>query len=460
MIKKILFLCAFITLNTAFAQTICKRLVTTFDYSTSTGYSIQGSAELKDSLGTLYLTFSSDFSTSSGPDLYVYLTETGAAPTAIGNDDYEIAPLISNSGAQSYTLPSTVALGDYEYVTIHCKQYNHLWNSGLLGPESCFTYPTYSNINVEECFSYTSPSGNSIWTNTGIYSDTLVGMNAGGGDSIITIDLTVNIVSTDVTRMSNTLEFLADADNSTFQWINCVDNSDINGETNASFTPTVSGDYAVVITSQGNCVDTSYCFSVIVTEECLNYTPPSGNGTWTSSGIYSDTLMGEVSVIDLTLHTVDVNVTQSSVTNDLTAEADNSTFQWINCADNSVINGETNSSFTPNEVGEFAVIVTSSNNCVDTSACYTIHTVGIENHKIEVYSVYPNPSFGNITIQTKDMNAKSIRVYNMLNQRIPIEVLVSSLNTATIGMNVPNGIYNIHFENINGDAKTVKVIKN
>lgn len=467
MIKLLSLLCAFITFNSVFAQTICKRQVTNFDYSTTTGYSIQGTAELKDSLGILYLTFSSDFSTSSGPDLYVYLTETGAAPTAVGNDDYEIAPLISNSGAQTYTLPSSVAIDDYDYVTIHCKQFNHLWNSGLLGPETCYTYPTYSNLTVEECFSYTSPSGNSVWMSTGVYTDTLVGMSADGGDSIITIDLTINTANVSVTQSATTIELVADASNSTFQWINCSDNSMINGATNASFTPSESGDYAVIVTSSNNCVSTSSCFSVLKLEECFSYTSPSGNELWTNTGVYSDTLVGmnsnggdSIITIDLTVNTVDITVTESSTTHELTAEASNATFQWIDCSDNSIINGETNSVFVPTTIGDYAVIVTSSNNCVDTSACYTIHTVGIEESTIEEYSVYPNPTFDNITIQTQDLDEESVHMYNLLNQRMNVQVIASSLNSMTIDLNVPKGIYSIQFKNKNGHAKTVKVIKN
>ncbi len=46
-----------------------------------------------------------------------------------------------------------------------------------------------------------------------------------------------------------------------YQWIDCRNNSVMAGETNQSFTPTVNGDYAVVITS-GNCSDTSSCHSI------------------------------------------------------------------------------------------------------------------------------------------------------------------------------------------------------
>ena len=43
-----------------------------------------------------------------------------------------------------------------------------------------------------------------------------------------------------------------------YQWIDCHDMSPIAGETNQVFTPTVDGDYAVIVTVSG-CTDTSEC---------------------------------------------------------------------------------------------------------------------------------------------------------------------------------------------------------
>jgi hypothetical protein len=57
-----------------------------------------------------------------------------------------------------------------------------------LGPEPCDT--TFSTVNVSACDSYTSPSGNHTWINSGVYTDTL--LNTFGCDSIITINLTIN----------------------------------------------------------------------------------------------------------------------------------------------------------------------------------------------------------------------------------------------------------------------------
>jgi hypothetical protein len=51
-----------------------------------------------------------------------------------------------------------------------------------------------------------------------------------------------------------------------YQWIDCNNNNaPIAGEVNQSFSPSVNGDYAVIITN-GNCSDTSVCVNVLSTQ--------------------------------------------------------------------------------------------------------------------------------------------------------------------------------------------------
>lgn len=73
--------------------------------------------------------------------------------------------------------------------------------------------------------------------------------------------ITITGLDVAVTQGAQTLS--ADATGMSYQWIDCGTNTDIAGETNQSFTPTVTGDYAVVISS-GSCSDTSACFNMQV----------------------------------------------------------------------------------------------------------------------------------------------------------------------------------------------------
>jgi hypothetical protein len=73
------------------------------------------------------------------------------------------------------------------------------------------------------------------------------------------------------------------------------------------------------------------------------------------------------------------------------------TFQWIDCATNQELPGETNQNFTPTYSSDFAVIVT-QDGCVDTSACVTITEVSLDNITSDALVIYPNPSKGQFTI--------------------------------------------------------------
>lgn len=112
------------------------------------------------------------------------------------------------------------------------------------------------------CNSFTSPSGNYTWTNSGTYQDTVVG-TAGNCDSIYTINLTINTVDTSVTLANNVLTANV-ATGATYQWVDCNNgNATIAGATNASFTPTANGNYAVEVTQNG-CTATSSCYNVVL----------------------------------------------------------------------------------------------------------------------------------------------------------------------------------------------------
>ncbi len=259
MFKYLFILLSLISFQQVLAQTVCTRTVA--DFGTSSGsYTITGSATLVDSAGMLTLTLSSDFFTDSGPDLYLYLSINDQAPTVPGNTNIQVAALSSNSGSQSYIVPGSTAIDDYDYVTIHCVDFNAFWDGGLLGSSNCTTMSTDSTITVTNCDSYTSPSGNNTWTTTGTYLDTLVGANAQGGDSILTINLTIN--TTDVSITSTNLTISANAVGASYQWLDCNnDYAILEGEIEQSFTAIAIGNYAVEVTENG-CVDTSICFAI------------------------------------------------------------------------------------------------------------------------------------------------------------------------------------------------------
>ena len=105
------------------------------------------------------------------------------------------------------------------------------------------------------CDSYTWIDGNTYTSNNNTATHTL--SNAGGCDSVVTLDLTINTVDNGITNSSPAL--MANATGAAYQWLDCDNNySLIAGETNQSFTATANGSYAVEVT-QNNCRDTSNC---------------------------------------------------------------------------------------------------------------------------------------------------------------------------------------------------------
>ncbi|MFT5778509.1 MAG: hypothetical protein ACI837_001465 [Crocinitomicaceae bacterium] len=93
---------------------------------------------------------------------------------------------------------------------------------------------------------------------TGPWYHTLTGASVTGCDSTTSLNINwQSIANMTVTNDGVTLTSDAAASN-TFQWVNCPGYTLIPGETGQSFTPTVTGEYAVIV-NDGICVDTSAC---------------------------------------------------------------------------------------------------------------------------------------------------------------------------------------------------------
>lgn len=99
------------------------------------------------------------------------------------------------------------------------------------------------------------------YTEEGTYSDTI--LNAEGCDSIVITELTVFQPDVSVTQTGMLLT--AHSTSGTYQWLNADDDfAPVTGATAASYTATMSGNFAVAVT-ENNCTDTSAVYQVVLT---------------------------------------------------------------------------------------------------------------------------------------------------------------------------------------------------
>jgi hypothetical protein len=124
-------------------------------------------------------------------------------------------------------------------------------NLNLLQP------PIYSD-SIIACDSYTWIDGITYTDNTNNATFMLIDNN--GCDSLINLNLT--IIDNNPTVISNSESILSLSTNVLYQWLDCSNGfSEIIGETNSIFSPSINGNYAVEITDN-LCADTSECITI------------------------------------------------------------------------------------------------------------------------------------------------------------------------------------------------------
>lgn len=122
---------------------------------------------------------------------------------------------------------------------------------------SGFTPPTPTATDNCEGATSATPDVTFPITAGGLTVVTWTYIDGSGNTSSQTQNITITVVNTTVTSASATIT--ADATGATYQWIDCDNgNAPIVGETNISYTASVTGSYAVEVTENG-CTDMSAC---------------------------------------------------------------------------------------------------------------------------------------------------------------------------------------------------------
>lgn len=246
--------------------------------------------------------------------------------------------------------------------------------------------PTYSHINNTSCNEYISPGGKNKWITSGVYSDTIP--NAAGCDSIITVNLTVNHTS------------------------------------ESSFT----------------------------VQSCDFYISPGGKN-WTTTGIYKDTIPSSCGCDSIITVNLQIDRVDTAVIRDgsVLASTDlNAAHQWIDAENNTFIEGETFLTYTPDQTGIYAVIVTQGT-CVDTSSAYTVFVTGNENVDFGDIQLYPNPSNGKVTIELgKVYDEATVTIMNSTGMVVQ-KLQIRNSQKGEIVLNEP-GMYLVKIRTGNGET--------
>jgi Concanavalin A-like lectin/glucanases superfamily len=325
---------------------------------------------------------------------------------------------VSPSG--KYTWTSTGIYNDTIPNTIGCDS--------ILTVDLTVVGITINSIIVSACSSFTSPSGNYIWTQSGVYKDTVLGSS--GCDSIITINLSIN---------NSYHSFLV---------FNCESYTSPSGK----YTWTTSGTYQDTITNTAGC-DSILTINLTIgnnstnsinTNTCDYYVSPSGNHIWTATGTYLDTITNaagcdSVIRVNLTVDTVETGVSQNG--NNLSSQAIGASYQWLDCNKGmSIITGETNQNFSPSVSGSYAVEVT-QNKCVDTSACINMVIIGFPEFSNVKIMVLPNPTTGRIGVDMSGYKKEvTITLINNVGEILHTVTHIES-NPVYFDIDHPSGIY-------------------
>ncbi|MEQ9229443.1 MAG: T9SS type A sorting domain-containing protein [Cyclobacteriaceae bacterium] len=168
------------------------------------------------------------------------------------------------------------------------------------------------------CDYFITASGDSL-TTSGIYVDSLQSIT--NCDSVVHLNLSINSIDTTLSIFGDQLS--SNASGISYQWVDCNNQfAPIAGATSQTFQPLVNGVYAVILID-GNCVDTSDCYSVqnvgikAFIESTIQIFPNPSNG---ELHVFSDTNIMRYEIYDLLGRSVmrgNLNEQKAQITLDL-----------------------------------------------------------------------------------------------------------------------------------------------
>jgi len=353
------------------------------------------------------------------------------------------------------------------------------------------TYPNSSFINATTCNGTPYVYNNHYYTQQGIYYDTL--QTALGCDSLIITDLTItDTTQTNITGTTcNGTPFLFNNQNltqsgiyyDTLQGVNGCDSLIILSLTVTNINPTnitgaicTGGSFPFnnrQLTQAGIYYDTLQsaggCDSVVVLNLAVNNVLQTNiadsvcnGGTYifngrnlTQAGTYKDTLQavfGCDSVVTLNLQVNVVATPTITRTGDTLSTQTFNSYQWLL---NGTIAGGNSQSILITQNGNYSVAVTGTGGCMDTSAVFSVTGMGI-NEIISGYGVklFPNPNNGSFTLQFTDNIVREVEIKDAVGRSVVTATRVSGQQSFNVEELAPGIYIMIIYEN--GGQRSLK----
>ena len=263
-------------------NSFCATVITSYDPNDKSVYP----SSTLDISGDRWLTYTIRFqNTGTAPAEHIYITDTLSAAldwSTFSLLSYSHQPLtqVYNDGLVKFSFPH-INLPDSnsnEPASHGYVQFKIRVNSGLPVGSTIentaniffdFNTPVITNttgntvincsipptiINASICGGDNYLLNNVQYYNSGVYTQRIT--TSVGCDSLIELHLSATTFNNSISVNSGTLQ--TSQTGTGYQWINCSTNTAISGATGQTYTPTQSGNYAVVVTD-GICSDTSNC---------------------------------------------------------------------------------------------------------------------------------------------------------------------------------------------------------
>ncbi len=232
------------------------------------------------------------------------------------------------------------------------------------------------------------------------------------------------------------------------------------------------GDYNLLLFGyEGEISDFSYGASVIhvhpnyeeVAEAliCNGDELEFGTQTLTEAGVYVEPFLstfGCDSIVTMTLSVQEVDVLVSVSDYELTANALDVSYQWLDCnADWAEIVGATEQVFAPLENGSYAVII-NDGLCQDTSACYDIVALSLDELEDFGVNLFPNPNAGEFVLGFDDVIANlNVQIHDVAGRLIYVNEYQNTSNI-NLDLEVATGVYYIVLTGVQLEKIVLKLI--